>query len=148
METTAADEARGALAYTAFSLAMVTVRFVGDRLISMAGPARVVRFSGMMAIAGSLLTMLAPDYAAKLIGFAGLGAGFALISPIAYSRAANDDVLSPGAGLAIGCHDGLWRHAAWSGDHRGACCCLWNWTGLCHYGLSWCGYPAVEPRTR
>ena len=100
MATTAADEARGALAYTAFSLAMVTVRFAGDRLISMTGPARILRFSGLMAIAGGLLTMLAPDYAMKLLGFAGLGAGFALISPIAYSRAANDDVLSPGAGLA------------------------------------------------
>ena len=96
MAATAVDDVWGALAYTAFSLAMVTVRFAGGRLISMAGPARVLRLSGLMAIGGGLLTMLAPHYAAKLIGFAGL----ALITPIFYGRAANDDLLSPGAGLA------------------------------------------------
>ena len=83
-----ANEARAALAYTAFSIAMVTVRFAGDRLI-LAGPQRVVRLSGLAAIIGGLVTMLAPGLELKLLGFVGLGR-FALISPIAYSRAAND----------------------------------------------------------
>ena len=95
-----ASEARAALAYTAFSIAMVTVRFAGDRLIAMAGPQRVVRLSGLAAITGGLVTMLAPGLELKLLGFVGLGAGFALISPIAYSRAANDCDLPAGAGLA------------------------------------------------
>ena len=95
-----ASEARAALAYTAFSIAMVTVRFAGDRLIAMAGPQRVVRLSGLAAITGGLVTMLAPGLELKLLGFVGLGAGFALISPIAYSRAANDRDLPAGAGLA------------------------------------------------
>ena len=94
------SEARAALAFTAFSIAMVTVRFVGDRLIAMAGPQRVVRLSGLAAIIGGLVTMLAPGLELKLLGFVGLGAGFALISPIAYSRAANDGDLPAGAGLA------------------------------------------------
>ena len=95
-----ASEARAALAYTAFSIAMVTVRFAGDRLIAMAGPQRVVRLSGLAAITGGLVTMLAPGLELKLLGFVGLGAGFAMISPIAYSRAANDRDLPAGAGLA------------------------------------------------
>ena len=95
-----ASEARAALAYTAFSIAMVTVRFAGDRLIAMAGPQRVVRLSGLAAVTGGLVTMLAPGLELKLLGFVGLGAGFALISPIAYSRAANDRDLPAGAGLA------------------------------------------------
>ena len=94
-----ASEARAALAYTAFSIA-VTVRFAGDRLITMAGPQRVVRLSGLAAITG-LVTMLAPGLELKLLGFVGLGAGFALISPIAYSRAANDRDLPAGAGPAV-----------------------------------------------
>ena len=44
--------------------------------------------------------MLAPGLTLKLLGFFVLGAGFALISPIAYSRAANDRDLPAGAGLA------------------------------------------------
>ena len=100
MATTGVDEAGGALAYTAFSLAMVTARFSGDWLIAKAGPERVVRFSGLAAVTGGLITMLAPAVAAKLCGFVFLGAGYALISPIVYSRAANDRNLPPGAGLA------------------------------------------------
>ena len=66
----------------------------------MAGPQRVVRLSGLAAVTGGLVTMLAPGLELKLLGFVGLGAGFALISPIAYSRAANDRDLPAGAGLA------------------------------------------------
>lgn len=100
MATTGVNEARGALAYTAFSLAMVSARFAGDRLIAMAGPERIVRYSGLAAVTGGLITMLAPGFEAKLAGFVFLGAGYALISPIVYSRAANDRDLPPGAGLA------------------------------------------------
>jgi len=100
MATTGVDEAGGALAYTVFSVAMVTARFAGDWLIAMLGPERIVRFSGLAALTGGLITMLAPAVSAKLCGFAFLGAGFALISPIVYSRAANDKDLPPGAGLA------------------------------------------------
>ena len=100
MATTGVDEAGGALAYTVFSLAMVSARFAGDRLIALLGPERIVRYSGLAALIGGLITMLAPDVFAKLCGFAFLGAGFALIAPIVYSRAANDKDLPPGAGLA------------------------------------------------
>tara|TARA_B100000683_G_scaffold276248_1_gene329550 strand:+ start:247 stop:1437 length:1191 start_codon:yes stop_codon:yes gene_type:complete len=100
MATTDVDEAGGALAYTVFSLAMVTARFAGDRLIALLGPERIVRYSGLAALLGGLITMFAQDVLAKLCGFVFLGAGFALIAPIVYSRAANDKDLPPGAGLA------------------------------------------------
>ena len=98
--STGVGEARAAFAYTAFSIAMVTVRFAGDRLIGLVGPQMIVRLSGLTAILGGLMTLLAPGLELKLLGFACLGAGFALISPIAYSRAANDPDLPAGAGLA------------------------------------------------
>jgi MFS family permease len=67
-----------ALAVSAFAVTMAVVRLVGDRVIRRFGPVRTVRLSGICA---------APSVAIGLCGFALLGAGVALVVPLAFSAA-------------------------------------------------------------
>jgi len=50
IETEAVDEARTALGYSVFSLAMVVMRLLGDRVISWAGPTQTARGAGVFAL--------------------------------------------------------------------------------------------------
>ncbi|MGR3677975.1 MAG: MFS transporter [Paracoccaceae bacterium] len=97
---TEADEARAALGFAAFSLAMVAMRLLGDRITQWCGPVLAIRFAGSVAVAGSALVVIWPDYSIVLIGFALMGVGYALVFPLAFSRAANDPNLSAGEGIA------------------------------------------------
>ncbi len=94
------DEARAAIGYAVFSAAMVVMRLLGDRLIARHGPLKMARISGIFGAIGGVVVLFAPMFELKLVGFALLGAGFAVMFPLAYSRAANDPVMPPGAALA------------------------------------------------
>jgi MFS family permease len=88
-----------AAAFAAFSLAMATVRFGGDRLSARFGPVRLVRASGLVAAAGFGLGLLAHQPVAGVVGFALLGAGLACVVPVTFSAAGH---LGGGlAGVAI-----------------------------------------------
>ncbi len=97
---TEADEAQAALGYTVFSVTMVCARLAGDRAVAALGPARAARLSGGAAIAGSLTAVIGGSYVAALIGFGLMGLGYAVIMPLAFSRAANDPSVDAGAGVA------------------------------------------------
>lgn len=100
LETTTATEARAALGYTAFSLAMVIVRLTGDHAIRALGPVRAAQLAGITAAIGVALAMFGGVFVTALAGFVLIGAGYAVIMPLAFSRTANDPVMSPGAALA------------------------------------------------
>ena len=94
------SEAEAALGFTVFSVAMVAVRLVGDRLVERFGPIIAGRLSGLAAALGVTLAVAFGNHAMAMIGFALMGVGYALIMPLAFSRAANDGTMSQGAAIA------------------------------------------------
>lgn len=72
---------------TAFALAMAVVRLVGDRVVDRFGAVRTVRTSGVLAVAGGVLVVLAPHPVAAMGGFALLGLGVAVVVPLAFAAA-------------------------------------------------------------
>lgn len=93
------DQAQAALGYTVFSTLMVATRLSGSILVARLGPAQTTRISAASAMVGGLLVLMAPSLPIALIGFAAFGIGYAMIIPLAFSRAAND--LDVPAGRAI-----------------------------------------------
>lgn len=91
---------RAAIGFTVFSAAMVLMRFAGDRLITGYGSLTVARASAVSAMMGALLIVSGINETVVWGGCALLGFGNAVIFPIAFSRAANDPVMSPGAAMA------------------------------------------------
>jgi MFS family permease len=88
-----------AAGFAAFSLAMASVRFAGDRLSARFGPVRLVRASGLVAAVGLGLGLLAHHPLAGVAGFALLGVGLACVVPVTFSAAGH---LGGGlAGVAI-----------------------------------------------
>ncbi|MDW4496726.1 MFS transporter [Sulfitobacter sp. D35] len=97
LETT---KAQAALGYAVFSVAMVAVRLSGSFLIAAIGPVLAARLSGACALVGALVVVAASGLAVALVGFALLGVGYAVIMPLAFSRAAADPEVPPGQAIA------------------------------------------------
>ena len=94
------DQAQAALGYTVFSSLMVATRLAGPILVAQLGPAHTTRVSASSAMIGGLLVLVAPSLAIALIGFAAFGIGYAMIIPLAFSRAANDPDVPAGRAIA------------------------------------------------
>lgn len=93
-------EAYAALGYAVFSIAMVCMRLLGDRVTHALGAVRSAQFAGATAAIGVLCAVTFGTYALSLVGFALMGIGYAVIMPLAFSRAANDPYSAPGAAIA------------------------------------------------
>ena len=100
VQVTLVDEGIAALGFATFSVVMVIMRLLGDKIIAHLGAVRSAQMSSLAAICGTLLAILVGTLPAALVGFALMGVGYALIFPLIFSRAANDDTLSPGAAIA------------------------------------------------
>jgi len=87
-------------AFTVFSVAMVIMRLSGDRIIARYGPVPVARASGVVAFAGGLLLVTGWNIWAVWAGCFVMGLGYAVLFPLAMSRAASDPHMSKGAALA------------------------------------------------
>jgi len=98
--TTGASEAKAALGYTLFSAAMVVMRLLGDRATRAFGPVLSTRLAGTTAAIGILCAVGFASLPAALLGFTLMGIGYAVIMPLALSRAANDPTLPAGAAIA------------------------------------------------
>ena len=94
------NEGTAALGYTCFSVAMVVMRLSGDFVIARLGAVKAARLSGLLATSGSLLAISVANPPAIFIGFAMMGLGYAFVVPLAFSRASNDDTMSPGPAIA------------------------------------------------
>lgn len=97
---TQATEAQAALGYTAFSAAMVTMRLAGDRVVARLGPVRAVRIGGLLAAAGGIVALVFATPSAAIFGFCVMGIGYAVVMPLAFSRAARDPNLPAGRAIA------------------------------------------------
>ncbi|WP_260084866.1 MFS transporter [Phaeobacter inhibens] len=98
--TTGASEADAALGFAAFSIAMVAMRLIGDLVVARIGPVTAGRLAGTSASLGALIAVGWGSYGAAMTGFALMGIGYALIMPLAFSRAASDPDLPAGAAIA------------------------------------------------
>ncbi|TDD45262.1 MFS transporter [Kribbella antibiotica] len=75
-------------ATTGFALTMAVARLTGDAIVDRFGAVRTVRLSGVIAVLGGVLVVLAPNAAAAMIGFGLIGIGVAVVVPLAFVAAA------------------------------------------------------------
>lgn len=98
--TVGTTEAQATLGYSAFSIAIFAMRLAADHLIRTFGPVRTARTSGALACIGVLTAASAQGLAQALLGFGLMGLGYAVLFPLAFSRAAADTNTTPGRAIA------------------------------------------------
>ncbi len=91
---------QAALAYASFSAAMAATRFAGDAMRARFSPALLLRGSALLAAASMTLVLLADAPWLALIGFAGVGVGFANVVPILFAASARVPGVEPARGIA------------------------------------------------
>ncbi|MFI7129998.1 MFS transporter [Nonomuraea sp. NPDC050153] len=85
------DPAMAPLAYTIFSVAMTTVRLLGDPIRARLGSVRTIQLAGLFATAGYLLVLVSPVAGGTLqlvcawTGWALAGVGLATVVPVLFS---------------------------------------------------------------
>ena len=100
-EVKGASEQTAALAYASFSVAMVAMRFFGDRLREHFGDARLLRVCCGCALCGILTALLSPWPALCLLGYAFMGLGLSVSVPIIFSAAGRRHDMPAGTVAAI-----------------------------------------------
>lgn len=88
------------LGYTGFSIAMVTVRLSGNRLLTRFHPDRLLPALAAIATVGFAAGLLVAQPTAALIGFLSLGVGLASVVPAVFSAAGRIPGLHPGTRVA------------------------------------------------
>ena len=88
------------LGYTVFSLAMVTVRLSGNRLLTRFRPDRLLPALAAVATLGFAAALLIAQPPAALLGFGCLGIGLASVVPAVFSAAGRIPGLPPGTAVA------------------------------------------------
>lgn len=91
---------QAALAYASFSAAMAATRFYGDAMRARFAPAVLLRGSALLAAASMTLVLLTDAPWLALVGFAGVGAGFANVVPILFAASARVPGVEPARGIA------------------------------------------------
>ncbi|RZI77890.1 MAG: MFS transporter [Variovorax sp.] len=91
---------QAAFAYASFSAAMAAARFGGDALRARIAPAPLLRASALLAAASMTVVLLTDKPWLALLGFAGVGVGFANVVPILFSAAARVPGVDPARGIA------------------------------------------------
>ncbi|UFH54612.1 MFS transporter [Spirosoma sp. KNUC1025] len=89
------DVALAGVGYAAFSVAMATMRLVGDKLVARLNGKTVVVAGSLVGAAGLLIAILSPWVWGGLVGFVLLGLGVANIVPIFFSAAGRLPGISP-----------------------------------------------------
>jgi len=91
---------QAALAYASFSAAMAAARFGGDAIRARLAPSVVLRGSAMLAAASMTLVLVTHAPWLALIGFAGVGIGFANVVPVLFAASARVPGIQPARGIA------------------------------------------------
>ncbi len=89
-----------AIGFTIFSVCMFAMRLMGDKIALKFGASLTARYSGLVALAGSLIVLTFETLVPLMIGFGLIGLGIAVIIPLAFSRAGKDKEISQGAAIA------------------------------------------------
>ncbi len=99
-DTLHAQPAVAGLAYTAFTLMMVTVRLLGARLLRRYSPRQVISVCAAIATVGLGTALVLDNPVAGIIGFGLFGVGLASIIPMVFSAAGNQPGLAAGTAVA------------------------------------------------
>jgi predicted MFS family arabinose efflux permease len=91
---------RAGLGYSAFSIAMVIGRLLGDRVTAVLGPVRIVRHGSLIAAAGFVLAGALPWATSSMAGFVLVGIGASNIVPVLFSAAGRTPGTAPGVAIA------------------------------------------------
>ena len=91
---------RAGLGYSAFSVAMVIGRLLGDRVTAALGPVRIVRHGSLIAAAGFVLAAALPWATTSVAGFVLVGIGASNIVPVLFSAAGRSPGTAPGVAIA------------------------------------------------
>ena len=94
------NDGNAALGFTVFSVCMFSMRLLGDRISFILGPATAARYSGIVALTGSIILLVSDSFLLLLLGFGLIVLGIAVIIPLAFSRAGNDETISQGTAIA------------------------------------------------
>lgn len=97
---TDATETTAALGYAAFSAMMVLARLFGGMVVDKLGPIITTQMSATFAFIGLVLAMISSTAPMAIFGFALIGIGYAIVMPLAFSRAASDPAQAPGPAIA------------------------------------------------
>ncbi|GAO74162.1 major facilitator superfamily protein [Meiothermus ruber H328] len=94
------SEAVAALAFSAFSVAMVVGRLSGDALIHRFGPVAMARAGGLLAASGFITTLVTNRPEVAMLGFVLIGLGYCTLFPLVFSAAGRVPGVQPGVALA------------------------------------------------
>ena len=100
IDVASVEEGTAALGFAAFSICMFSMRLMGDKIISIIGPSKTARYSGLVALIGATILVTFESFIPLVIAFSLIGLGIAIIIPLAFSRAANDKNISQGTAIA------------------------------------------------
>ena len=84
-----------------YSLFMAIGRLMGDRIVPIYGPNKVLFFGAIIAITGIGIVILFPNTFTAILGFSMVGAGVSCGAPILYASAARVPNMPKGSGLAV-----------------------------------------------
>jgi MFS family permease len=97
LHTTAASAALG---YAAFSLAMTSMRFAGDRLVIQWGAVRLLRSTNVVAALSLAAALWIQHVGLTMLAFALVGFGMATVAPLVFGAAARRARHGAGHGIA------------------------------------------------
>lgn len=95
-----ADEDIAGIGYAAFSIAMATMRFAGDKIIARFNSHTVVIMGSIIAFLGYSIILFITWLPATLIGFVLIGIGAANIVPVFFSQAGSMKIVSGAAAVS------------------------------------------------
>ena len=94
------DLALAGTGYSVFSAAMLTMRFLGDRVVQRIGQRPVAVGGALLTLVGILLIMFAPVDALLYFGFFAVGIGSANIVPVFFSLMGRQNVMPIGTAVS------------------------------------------------
>ena len=94
------DLALAGTGYSVFSAAMLTMRFLGDRVVQRIGALLVAVGGALLAFGGILLVMFAPVDALLYVGFFAIGIGSANIVPVFFALMGRQNVMPVSAAVS------------------------------------------------
>ncbi|RZA04114.1 MAG: MFS transporter [Sphingobacteriaceae bacterium] len=96
-----ADEEIAGIGYAAFSIAMATMRFAGDKIIARFNSHTVVILGSFIAFIGYGIILSINWLPASLLGFVLIGVGASNIVPVFFSQAGSMKVVSAAAAVSV-----------------------------------------------
>jgi predicted MFS family arabinose efflux permease len=95
-----ATVAQGGLGFMSFSIAMTVGRLCGDAVVNRLGGRRTLIGSGLIAVAGFVVLLTAPNILVAMAGFLLIGLGASNVVPVLFSAAGRQKVMPPTLAIA------------------------------------------------